>query len=172
MESSDFDAKVFAGATLELSNEMVTAKFNPKTGFLQKIKLVDGSETPTEISFIHYGARGHGHLKSGGDDLSGAYLFLPDGHAKTLSTAENSFVVVDGPIRKSIFVKGPKEILLTQSISIDINNPTILIKNQVDIRSQGNFEAAMRLKTGIIDGENFYTDLNGYQVSRIIMWIY
>ena len=93
---------------------MVTAKFNPETGFLVKTKLVGGSETPTEMSFIHYCARGHGYLKTGGDALSGAYLFLPNGHAKTLSTAENSFVVVDGPIRKSIFVKGPKEILLTR----------------------------------------------------------
>uniref|UniRef100_A0A914XSF4 Alpha-mannosidase n=1 Tax=Panagrolaimus superbus TaxID=310955 RepID=A0A914XSF4_9BILA len=166
MESSDFEAKIFSGSTLELTNEKLTAKFNARNGFLESYKLLDGSETPVEMSFVHYGARGHGHLKSGGDDLSGAYLFLPDGEAKSLSNAENSFVIVDGPIRKSVYIKGPKEILLTQCISIDYNNPSILIKNQVDIRSQGNFEAAMRLKTGIIDGENFYTDLNGYQMIR------
>ena len=39
----------------------------------------------------------------GGDDLSGAYLFLPDGPAKPLSSL-NSFVVIEGPVMKKVSI--------------------------------------------------------------------
>lgn len=36
----------------------------------------------------------------------GAYLFLPEGSSIALSTNENLFVVVNGPIRQYIYIKG------------------------------------------------------------------
>lgn len=38
------------------------------------------------------------------------------------------------------------------------------ISNLVDIRSEVNYELAMRLVTDVASGNHFHTDLNGFQV--------
>lgn len=46
---------------------------------------------------------------------------------------------------------------------------SIELRNLVDIRSQANFELAMRISTDIANPERiFYTDLNGFQVTAFI----
>ncbi len=40
--------------------------------------------------------------------------------------------------------------------------------NLVDWRKMNNRELAMRIKTGITSGKEFFTDLNGFQVKRAI----
>lgn len=166
LDSSDFIIGKFTDVKLALKNDKIEAEFNSQSGFLQSIKLKDSESMPIELNFVHYGARKHNASFHGGDSLSGAYLFLPDAEAKQLSNSENNFVIIDGPVRKTIHVKGIKQILLTHSVSLDYGRSDLLIKNQVDIRNTFNFETAMRIKTGIIDGENFYTDLNGFQMIK------
>uniref|UniRef100_A0A7E4UUM6 Glyco_hydro_38C domain-containing protein n=1 Tax=Panagrellus redivivus TaxID=6233 RepID=A0A7E4UUM6_PANRE len=151
---------------MQLSNGLITAKFNARTGFLASIQTADASMT-VDMSFVYYGARPHKYyFDFGGDHRSGAYLFLPDGDARPLPTDKNTFVVISGPVRQTIIVKGPDEIKMLQHVSLDINTAHLNIRNLVDIRSQGNFEAAMRLKTGIVENDRFYTELNGYQLIR------
>ena len=44
------------------------------------------------------------------------------------------------------------------------------VSNLVDIQAQSNYELAMRLNTDVQNpNKEFYTDLNGYQVTRVIV---
>lgn len=103
--------------------------------------------------------------RGGGDSLSGAYLFLPDGPATTVVADDNAFVLVEGAVRSSLFVKGPEGIHLVHQVRLDVNAQSLQLVNTVNITSQSNFELVMRLKTSITN-DNFFTDLNGYQVGR------
>ncbi|VDM78395.1 unnamed protein product, partial [Strongylus vulgaris] len=131
------------------------------------------------------------YLKSGNaDNLSGAYLFLPDGEAKEIPAVEQDFVfpssfmhimlitfirrrisklngkdenVVDGPIMKRSYVAGPPDLEILHVYSIAQGSPSIEITNEVDIRSKTNYELAMRLETSVESGDDLFTDLNGLQ---------
>lgn len=102
----------------------------------------------------------------GGDSLSGAYLFLPDGPSKTLSPASNSFIRLAGPVRQTIIVRGPVEARVQQDVRLDTNALALDIVNTVDVRETANFELVMRIKSNALDTQErqFYTDLNGLEV--------
>uniref|UniRef100_A0A914MZ54 mannosyl-oligosaccharide 1,3-1,6-alpha-mannosidase n=1 Tax=Meloidogyne incognita TaxID=6306 RepID=A0A914MZ54_MELIC len=92
---------------LYLSNNYIKAFFDPITGYLKSIKDNNGEELDIFLSFVRYGARGKNPARTdGGDSLSGAYLFLPDGPAVELESNRNQFVIVKGIVREYIFVNG------------------------------------------------------------------
>ena len=70
----------------------------------------------------------------GGDDLSGAYLFLPDGAAKPLHVSGHSVVVLDGPVVKHVVVAAHKEVQALQTYTLYENSYDLEIETEVDIR--------------------------------------
>lgn len=48
-------------------------------------------------------------------------------------------------------------------------SPSIEVENTVNLDSTRNFEMAMRLETGVDNGDEFFTDLNGFQVSKLFL---
>ena len=46
-------------------------------------------------------------------------------------------------------------------------SPSLQVENQIDLTSEGqnNKEISMRISSSISSGENFFTDLNGFQVT-------
>lgn len=105
-------------------------------------------------------------MAKSGDSMSGAYLFLPDGPAELLEASGNSFLIIKGDVRQSIFLKGPEEAFVFQKINLDFNSKSLDIVNIVDVRSTSNFELSMRIQSDDFKttDEQFYTDLNGFQV--------
>jgi hypothetical protein len=120
------------------------------------------------MEFLHYGARKRSNAAymNGPNSMSGPYLFLPDGPAKPLETTNNSFVVIRGAVRHSLLLKGPNDAFVYQQLYLDVNSRALDIVNRVDVRSTHNFELSMRVKAKDFNGtdEQFYTDLNGFQV--------
>lgn len=53
-------------------------------------------------------------------------------------------------------------------VFLGVDGFSIDITTMVDIRDQTNKELAMRLVTDIQTGDVFYTDLNGFQVGRML----
>ncbi|KAG5876746.1 hypothetical protein JTB14_033078 [Gonioctena quinquepunctata] len=100
-------------------------------------------------------------------ERSGAYLFLPDGDAVPFQLENIIVNVIEGSILSSVFLQLPYV-----HHSTTLYNTTgadglgIEIQNVVDIENTSNFELAMRLSTNINSGENFFTDVNGYQIVR------
>ncbi|CAJ0566102.1 unnamed protein product, partial [Mesorhabditis spiculigera] len=79
-----FEFEQISGS-VELSNSLLTAVFSGNTGFLKEIRLESGEKVDVNAHFVKYGARPSGSLKNrGGDNLSGAYIFLPNGTAKPM----------------------------------------------------------------------------------------
>lgn len=87
---------------------------------------------------------------------SGAYLFLPNGHAQPLPLGQPVLLVSRGPMESSVAVSFPFGI--HQTI---LRDSSIEIRNLMDIKEMDNSEVIMRIQTNIDNEETFYTDLNG-----------
>ncbi|ETN81265.1 glycosyl hydrolase family 38 protein [Necator americanus] len=162
---SGFKFEPIIADALTLENSFISAHFDTVTGLLKSVTPKDHKEVVVDLHFVHYGVRPHRMLNSGGgDNRSGAYLFLPDGEAQEIPRIDQEFVVIDGPIMKKVFVIGPKDLEILQVYSLAHGSPSIEIANEVDIRSKSNFELAMRMDTSIKSGDDLFTDLNGLQV--------
>ncbi|VDK44985.1 unnamed protein product [Anisakis simplex] len=100
--SSDFMTELIQEPYFDLDNEFVEAHFDATTGLLKSVTPSDGHEVSVNLSFVQYGVRSKNPGKfQGGDDLSGAYLFLPNGPAREMRPQNGyQYVVVDGPIMK------------------------------------------------------------------------
>ncbi|KAK6054958.1 alpha mannosidase, middle domain protein, partial [Cooperia oncophora] len=131
-----FGFESISGDTFSLNNELIEASFNAANGLLRSVTPDGHQKIDVNVHYVHYGARRKKTLgNGGGDSLSGAYLFLPNGEATPLSQDVQEFVVVNGPIIKKVYVVGPKDVPRTlQVYSLMINTPSIEIVNIVDIR--------------------------------------
>uniref|UniRef100_A0A183BP52 Alpha-mannosidase n=1 Tax=Globodera pallida TaxID=36090 RepID=A0A183BP52_GLOPA len=168
--------------TVSIQNAHLHASFDASSGLLKSIRHTPNAEIAVELSFVHYGARTHDPTRKdlGGDSRSGAYLFLPDGPAKPLAVEENTFLVVSGPIRQYVYVKGPVDIGIRHQIVLDVDAQHLAILNLVNLATESgtdrgnrlqngrvtNFELAMRLRVLSMRQDNFFTDLNGFQMIR------
>ncbi|TKR60218.1 hypothetical protein L596_027501 [Steinernema carpocapsae] len=164
IKSRDFEK---AEQLSSLSNDRFEAKFDSNSGLLKSITVQGDSEVVLDLSYVKYGARGHNsNWRAGGDDLSGAYLFLPNGEAKSLQIADADYVVIDGPLRKKVIVKGPEEMELLHTAIIDEHVDFVKLTNEVDLTTTKNLELAMRFKSSVSSDAEMYTDLNGIQMIR------
>ncbi|KAJ1349012.1 hypothetical protein KIN20_004438 [Parelaphostrongylus tenuis] len=164
---SGFEITSTIGNEFTLINPHLSATFDGSTGYLKSVTPKGHTKIDVNIHYVHYGARRHGEGNvKGADNLSGAYLFLPDGEAKEIAAVDQDVVVVDGPIMRKVFVAGPTDLKILQVYSIWESSPSVEIANEVDIQSKSDFELAMRLVTNIQSGDDLYTDLNGIQFIR------
>lgn len=132
-----------------------------KSGLLKALR-VGNTTFPVHLEFVRYDTRGSGK------DKSGAYLFLPDKPEPDLVFMDNKCIVhlITGPIVSKVFV----ELAHVRHTCTLYNSPGgdglgLHILNGVDISETQNYELAMRLSTDIASGDQFFTDLNGLNVS-------
>nr|CDJ93263.1 Glycoside hydrolase and Glycosyl hydrolases 38 domain containing protein [Haemonchus contortus] len=162
-----FKFETITGNSFTLKNELLEAIFSANSGFLQSVTPHGHQKVDVDLYYVHYSVRSHKNLgNGGGDNQSGAYLFLPDGEAKVLEQDIKEIMVVKGPIMKKVYLLGPKELEILQVYSLAQNSPSIEITNEVDLRSKSNFELAMRMDTNVQSGDDLFTDLNGLQIIR------
>ena len=122
----------------------------------------DGVRTPLAVQFVSYRAKV-------GEEMSGAYLFIPAGPAQVLTSDAPPTRIVQGPLSSTLTTKLP---LLTHVFTIS-NSPgieTISIKNYVNVKTEKNFELAMRIVSDIDSKDTFHTDLNGFQMARRVRY--
>ncbi|KAF8382424.1 aman-2 [Pristionchus pacificus] len=169
VESNDFKSASLPSGNVVLKNDRITAEFDAGTGMLESVTPVGASTaTKTHMKFVKYGARGHKRMNNGGgDDLSGAYLFLPDGDAKDVPSGDSHYVVVQGPLVSRVYVQGPQEFRLLTTYSLDAGAPYVEITNEIDITERmQNVEVAMKIESSVDSADSIYTDLNGMQMIR------
>ena len=66
-------------------------------------------------------------------------------------------------------MEGILNFALFRFVFIGVDGISLDMVNIVDIRSQNNYEIAVRISTDVENhGREFYTDLNGFQVLSII----
>ncbi|XP_070545855.1 alpha-mannosidase 2x-like [Ptychodera flava] len=146
-----------------IENAFISAEFTGTNGLLKSITTkADSKRTSISLDFVMYGTRNT-------KDKSGAYLFLPDGEAKTITEGLKPVIrLIRGRLLSEVHVTFDHVfhcVRLAKSPGAD--GTALEISNIVDIRSQKNKEIVMRIKTDIqnID-KSFYTDLNGFQIQR------
>eukprot|EP00095_Tigriopus_kingsejongensis_P010888 maker-scaffold1216_size55193-snap-gene-0.9 protein:Tk10888 transcript:maker-scaffold1216_size55193-snap-gene-0.9-mRNA-1 annotation:"alpha-mannosidase 2" len=148
------------GTPFDMQNGYVKADFD-SDGILQSITSVDDKlKTEVKLEFVIYGTR-----KSG--DKSGAYLFMPDGPAQILKIETPIVRIVQGKLISyvEVFLPFCKHIAILKS-SPGEDGTGIQIENHIDIQRYNNFEIAMRLSSSIKSEDEFFTDLNGFQMMR------
>ncbi|CAH0594124.1 unnamed protein product [Chrysodeixis includens] len=137
-------------------------------GHIKAIVSPDGTTVPVHMDFAQYDSQ------RGPDNNSGAYLFIPSGPAADYRPEPfPELVVTEGMYKATLYtaLNSPKAADLVVAITVH-NNPTLphseveisntlLIDPQVD-----DLELALRLRTGVNNGDVFYTDLNGMQMVR------
>ncbi|EJD74390.1 glycosyl hydrolase family 38 protein [Loa loa] len=164
LQSSDFDTAPLGNFTFD--NGLISAVFDPKTGHLASVSLKQGKSIPVKTSFVWYGARMKSPLPlKGTDNPSGAYLFLPNGPAKPLKIKQ-SFLAIQGRIMQKVLIANDGNMTFTHIIKMPLLSPSIEIENTFHLDNVQNVELAMRLEAGIDNGDEFFTDLNGFQMVK------
>lgn len=116
--------------------------------------------TPLHLDFVRYLARRN-------KETSGAYLFLPEGEADIVRVESPLIKVYEGPIYSRVEVSLPNvKHIVTLYNSPSIDSLGLEIVNVVDIKSENNYELAMRITSHITNGDEFYTDLNGLNMIK------
>ncbi|KAJ4972798.1 hypothetical protein NE237_005972 [Protea cynaroides] len=149
----------------EIKNRHMTLTFNAKLGLLHKMSHNDGSQTVVEEEIGMYTSPG-----------SGAYLFKPDGDAQPIVQAGGQMVISEGPLVQE-FYSYPKtawdQTPISHSTRIYNGENTIqelLVEKEYHVELLGeNFndrEVIARFKTDLDNRRVFYSDLNGFQMSR------
>lgn len=145
-----------------LHNNQVQATFS-SSGLLQSMT-TQGRTMPVSLEFVKYGVRNH-------RETAGAYLFLPDQEAVPLPVGQPAVVLIQGPIISTVSTR-LKNILHTVKVknSPGVDGMGIDIINLVDIKLEHNYEFVMRLNTPVKNDNVFYTDLNGFQITKRVRY--
>ncbi|GAB6021523.1 Alpha-mannosidase 2x [Chamberlinius hualienensis] len=161
--SSAWNLKVGEFSEIHLQNAMVKAVFSSDGLLTSLTNLYDNHTETVTITFLMYGTT---HKK----DKSGAYLFLPESEATPIEYEPPSFRVTRGPLFSEVRTFLPSvehSIQLRNSDGID--GLGVYVSNVVDIMKEINKEIVMRIKTSISNSKTFYTDNNGFQMTRRII---
>lgn len=141
-------------------NSQLSVAFN-SNGLLKAITLKKIAVTiPVHMSFVKYRCRK-------GQEMCGAYLFLPDGRGHNVDCDGPIIRVSEGHLLSQVIVHCNYLVHVVNVYNTSgADDYGIEIQNLVDIRDEINFELAMRLSTNIKNQDVFYTDLNGYQIIK------
>lgn len=152
------------GDLAEIRNQHQTLTFDVKHGLLQKITFKDGSHNAVGEEIGMYSSTG------------GAYLFKPNGDAESIIEAGGLMVVSEGPLVQEVSSYPStawEEPPISHSTRIYNGENTIqqlLIEKEYHVELLGqefnDKELVVRYKTDIDNKRIFYSDLNGFQMSR------
>ncbi|XP_076046169.1 alpha-mannosidase 2-like isoform X2 [Oratosquilla oratoria] len=147
-----------------LKNSNIEAILNTN-GFIKTIKYVKGGKSQKlDIEFVKYGVKNH-------RETSGAYLFLPDKDAVPIDMSNTLLKVIRGPLlsRAIVIIQNVAHNLLVKN-SPGVDGMGLDIVNIVDITKERNYELAMRFYTDVQNKDVFYSDLNGFQVTKRVTY--
>ncbi|KZV32934.1 alpha-mannosidase 2x-like [Dorcoceras hygrometricum] len=151
--------------TVEISNQHQTLVFNVSYGQLQKINHEDGHLTVIAEELGMYSSTG-----------SGAFLFKPNGNAEPIGLAGGQMVVSEGHLVREVF-SYPR----TQWQKTPVSHSTRLYNSENSVQEFviekeyhvelighefDDKELIARYKTNVDNNRIFYSDLNGFQMSR------
>ncbi|KAL5974268.1 Alpha-mannosidase 2x [Asimina triloba] len=153
------------GNIVEIKNHHTKLVFDIKTGLLQKAIHKDGSQTIVEEEIGIYSSSG-----------SGAYLFKPVGDAQPIVREGGKLVLSEGPLVQECYSYPKTEwqkTPISQSTRIYSGEKSIqefVIEKEYHVELIGwefnDKEIIARYKTDVSNKRVFYSDLNGFQMSR------
>ncbi|CAL1541844.1 unnamed protein product, partial [Lymnaea stagnalis] len=153
---------------IEIESVLLKATFSACTGTIQYLlQKSDGILHKASIQMMTYGT---GSWINPFKDKSGAYIFMPDGHAEDLESLYPSIIVFKGPIMSSVTSELPGvQHSTTLYHTAGPIGAGVHIDNLVDLTnsSWANKELVMRIETDVSSRDtSLCVDLNGYQMHR------
>ncbi|XP_059645198.1 alpha-mannosidase 2 [Cornus florida] len=153
------------GDTAEIRNRRLTLTFDVNLGLLQKISHNDGFQNVVGEEIGMYSSTG-----------SGAYLFKPNGDAEPIVQGGGKLVISEGLLMQEVY-SYPKtawdQTPISHSTRLYNGDNTIqefLIEKEYHVEllrhDFNDKELIVRYKTDIDNKRVFYSDLNGFQMSR------
>lgn len=153
------------GDTIEIANYRQTLTFDVKLGLLQKVTYGDGTQNVVGEEISMYSS-----------SESGAYLFKPNGDAQPIIQVGGHMIILEGQFMQEVY-SYPKtkwdETPISHSTRIYNGDDTIqqfFIEKEYHVELLGyqfnDKELIVRYKTDLDNQRIFYTDLNGFQMSR------
>ncbi|KAI1290183.1 Alpha-mannosidase 2 [Halotydeus destructor] len=152
----------------ELESPNLKLVFSAKDGMLQRVMQYEGGiqfgvhEVRTQ--FMAFGTKsGKGKVKSG------AYLFMPDtSEAKPLKYSEPVIRVTRGSLVSRLEVVLRQPLAMTHQVTLVHGEKHFKIENTFHLAkgALSNKELLMRFDTDIRNNNTFYTDLNGFQMTK------
>lgn len=153
------------GDFTEIQNQHQALTFDVKRGLLQKISHKSSPENTVGEEIGMYSS-----------STSGAYLFKPDGDAQPIIDSVWHMVISEGPLMQEVYSYPETEWEKTPiSYSTRIYNggntmQEFMIEKEYHVELIGrefdDKELIVRFKTDIDNKRIFYSDLNGFQMSR------
>jgi alpha-mannosidase II len=153
------------GDVAEIQNRHQTLNFDVRHGCLQKISFKNGSQSVVGEEISMYSSWG-----------SGAYLFKPNGDAQSIIEAGGHMVITEGPLMQEVFSyprTAWEKTPVSHSTRVYNGDNTIqelLVEKEYHVELLGqdfnDKELIVRYKTDIDNKRIFYSDLNGFQMSR------
>lgn len=141
----------------------IKANINGKTGLVDHFMLPNGEKLVLESEFLTYTSF-----------RSGAYLFLPDGPAKSIDydrllkwiRVERGDTVRQRICTNLTIVLHCIDLMPSIDDAIGHEYPVMNVWNMVDLRSSRNYELVMSFNPSIDTNDTLYTDLNGFQYTK------
>lgn len=160
-----YSCSALDASSTEISNKRYTLTFDIDYGLLKKIHDTNGKETVLDEEIAMYSSVD-----------SGAYLFKPDGEAQPIVEKGSHLVISQGilvqeaySVPKSKWDSSPVS-HSTRVYSAENTVQEFIIEKEYHVELLGNEfnnkELIMRFKTNIDNHRIFYSDLNGFQMSR------
>ena len=160
-----YDCSKIEGGVAEIQNRHQTLTFDIEHGLLRKVTHKDGSINDVGEEIGMYSSYG-----------SGAYLFKPNGDAQPIIEAGGHMVISEGLVVQEVY-SYPKttweKTPISHSTRIYNGDNTVgelLIEKEYHVELLGqdfnDRELIVRYKTDLDNRRIFYSDLNGFQMSR------
>ncbi|ELU10739.1 hypothetical protein CAPTEDRAFT_167403 [Capitella teleta] len=152
---------VFDGKEFSIQNSEMTASFSAATGMLKHVTSKSSNqEVDVALQFLRYGV-------ARTKEKSGAYLFLPDGQAQPIEYNKPFTRVIQGPLVSEVHVIIPNvEHIVRLHNSPGLDSLSLEVSNIVDISKETNKELIMRVISDVQNGDQLFTDLNGFQIHQ------
>lgn len=160
LDVGPFKTEIIEKKIVKLTNRLLSVSFS-KTGSILNVQHLKHDE---KVSFtsdaIFYGT------STQSDHNSGAYLFIPDGDAQEIPMGNHDLVRIQRGSLVNRFEILHEMYGLQYSLT-NTNGPednVIEVGATTHLNMNRDIELALRFKTGIQNGDEFFTDLNGFQV--------
>ncbi|CAF3632237.1 unnamed protein product [Rotaria sordida] len=160
--STPFKMTVINTKGFQIDNRFLSIIFS-KNGVLLNVQHKKSDENLRfHTNIIRYGT-----LKQS-DHHSGAYLFIPDGIAQNIPTSNYDLIRIQrGPLISRVYINHELYSLQYKLTNTNgLNDYMLGLSTITHLNMNKDTELALRFSTGIKNGAEFFTDLNGFQMIR------
>ncbi|CAF3343113.1 unnamed protein product [Rotaria socialis] len=160
--SGPFKVEITDKKLIKLSNRFLSASFS-KAGGLRSVQHLQHDENVSvRLNPIRYGT------SMNTDHNSGGYLFLPNGEAEDIPMGDHDLVRIQrGPLVSRVEILHEMYGLQYKLTNTNGSDDYIIeLGATTHLNMNKDIELALRFTTGIKNGDEFFTDLNGFQTIR------